>query len=97
MIFINDNKKNDSCGSGRFTFELMNAIRPIFAKHFDDEQMQDFDNDLAFQKMLWFVDLPKDDFNFVVNAIQGIKMPSKWQSEQEVLIEFLKADPRYIA
>lgn len=94
MIFISDDV---TCGSGRFCFELMKSIRPIFAKHFDNEQIQDFDNDLAFQKMLWFVDLPKDDFYFVSKTIENIQLDKQWLSEKQILVDFLRSDPRYTA
>lgn len=92
MIFISDDV---TCGSGRFCFELMKSIRPKFIKHFDDETIQDFDNDLEFQKMIWFSDLTTNDFNFVSKSIENIKMDKQWLQEKQILVDFLKADPRY--
>lgn len=82
---------------GVFCFELMGVIRPVFAKHFNDEQMQEFDDDLAFQKAIWLDDLSKNDFNFVIKTIENIKMADKWHSEKQTLIKHLKDDPRYTA
>lgn len=94
MIFISNDV---TCGSSRFCFELMKAVRSAFVKHFDAEQMQEFGNDLEFQKMIWLADLSKSDFNFVAKTIQSAKLTHEWLSEKQTLIDLLKADPRYTA
>lgn len=92
MIFIRD---DITCGSGRFCFELMKSVRPTFVKHFDNETMQDFDDDLNFQKMVWLADLTANDFNFVFKTIVNLTMDKQWLEEKQILVDFLKADPRF--
>lgn len=92
MIFISD---DITCGSGRFCFELMKSVRPAFTKHFDNETMQNFDDDLEFQKMVWLADLTANDFNFVSKTIVNLKMDKQWLEEKQILVDFLKADSRF--
>lgn len=92
MIFIN---AENTCGSGRFCFDFMKSIRLQLAQKFSDEQLQDFDNDLEFQKAIWLDELSKDDFNqFAMIAIKA-ELEDMWQNEQTILIELLKSDPRF--
>lgn len=92
MIFVNE---KDSCGSGRFTDVLFASIRPTLAKHFNKEVMNDFDDDLTYQKMIWLDELNKDDFAFIFDVIKKAEIDEKWRHEQTVLVDMLQADPRF--